>query len=142
MSFILDAQNSVNDILTYGTPVRIKFFNASGGSATYDDNKTLTQSGSDVWTTGFKQELNSKKGSFEAQLLEEGRLLFHDSRLYIGGSIPTSGILRIGIGSPSREEYQVLMEGVAASPHFDSGGELAYKKLFIRFLKNGSLMGE
>jgi hypothetical protein len=135
-------RTEVQNVLNYGTPVCIKYFNVSGGSAVYDDNKVLTQSGTDFWTTGFNQELSSRKGSNEAQLVEEGRLLFNDSRLYLIGTVPTSGIMRVGIGSPTPQQFQVLFEGVAQSPVFDTTAEVAYKLLYVRFLKNGSLMGE
>ena len=54
------------------------------------------------------------------------------------GTISTSGeFLKIGLGSPVRDEYAVIGQGFEV---WELGaGEKVYKKGFIRYLPNGSL---
>ena len=64
----------------------------------------------------------------------------NDTKLYIGGSVPTSGTIKIGLGSPTiTGEYSLLSEGVMK---WDVNATPVLKKLFIRRLTNGSLAGE
>lgn len=134
-----DFTNTVN---RYGQPVCLKFYNQSGAVASYDDDKVLTQSGTTIWTSGLMQSLNSRFGSADAQLVQEGRIKFDDSKVYIPGDVYTTGgvPLKIGIGSPTPTWYVCLPEGVNVSPLIDGGA--VYKKLYVRYLNSGSLSGE
>jgi len=127
--------------LAEGQAICLRYYaysNASGLS--YDDSGSLVVSGTNLWTIGLKQLISSKYGSSEAQLLLEGKILKDDSKLYINGSIPTSGTLKIGLGSPVTEWFRVLSEGVDNGPMVN--GDAVYKKLFMRFLPTGSLDNE
>ena len=126
----------------YGQDVCLKFYSVSGATSGYDDGKVLVQSGNTLWCRGMKQPISSKFGSTDAQLVQQGRILFDDSKLYVNGSVYTNGTqpIKVGIGSPSPVWFRTLPEGVDTSP--DVGGETVYKKFYLRYLQNGSLAGE
>jgi hypothetical protein len=142
MSLLTDAQAQVNQVIGYaGEKIRIKYYNMFSPGSGYDDEKIMTQSGSDFWTSGLRQGINSQQGSDDAQYLQQGIILSHDSKLYVPGTTPTSGLIKIGMeGSPCTMEFQVLRDGMDIGVHVNA--DAAYKKLYIRFLKNGSLDGE
>lgn len=133
-----DVEQTIND---GGVQVRFRYFTGSGASFGYDNYSNLTQSGSDVWTSGLHQPLTSQSDneSSQAQFQEQGYLKHGDSRLYVLGDVIISGTLKIGIGSPVREEYQIIEGGVKSWP---VQGVDIYHKLYIRKLTNGSLFGE
>jgi hypothetical protein len=88
------------------------------------------------------QSLSSANGSSDSQLVQQGRLLFDDSKLFVNGSAYTNGTqpMKIGVGSPSPAWYASLPEGVDGGPLVD--GAPVYKKIYMRYLVNGSLAGE
>ena len=132
-------RTDVDSILNYGDRIRIKYFVGSVGSAFYDDQQVLTQTGTDIWTSGLIQPINTSIGGYDASFLEQGKIMQNDSKLYINGRINTSGILRIGVGSPSTREYSMLPDGTNVQL---INGSPVYKKVFIRILPLGSLYGE
>ena len=139
-------RKDLNEILHYGQPVRFRFFNISGASAAYDDDVVLTQSGTDLWTSGLVQPIviggaNQTRGSNEAVLVEQGKLLNDDLRVYVDGSVNLSGVWRVGIGSanPPTREYSLVPKGITSWP-LDINS--VYKKVFVRVLPTGSLIGE
>ena len=98
--------------------------------------------GSDTWTSGIVQNIGERSPfkSNEAFLLEQGKLLAGDKRLYVAGSHQFSGAaFKIGLGSPPTDEYRVVEDGIIAYPIMGSD---IYQKVFIRILTNGSLVGE
>ena len=135
--FRVDFNQVLGDI---GEMVRFRYFNTTAAAAgSYDDIITLAQSGNDLWTTGLHHPINATRGSSDAVLVEQGRVLNTDSKLYINGSIATSGVFRVGIGSPTpRSEYGVV-EGVIS---WSVMGSPVYKMMYIRALPTGSLEGE
>ena len=129
-----DVDGIIND---YGNQVRFQYFSVSFGAGSYFDNaQTLTQSGTDFWTSGLIQPVGGTDSSEDAILLEQGRIKKSDKKIYFNGAISTSGTFKVGIGSPVQEEYAVIPEGITAWP---VGSGIAYKKVFMRFLPNGSL---
>jgi hypothetical protein len=119
-----------------GEWVRIKKYVIADTGSYYDDSYSLSFD-SEEWTRGMQQPVNGNRNSYEARLLEQGKITTNDSRLYMLGDVGTSGtILKIGIGSPVRMEYSVLEGGVEAWP---LGSSLVYKKMYIRYLQTGSL---
>jgi hypothetical protein len=136
-SVLTALQDGFSDILTNGEKIRIKYYDTSFGAGSYyDDDITLTQSGTDYWTSGIIMPINTSKGSAESILVEQGKLLTNDSKLYINGDINVSGTIKIKRGT---EEYNLLSEGVNK---WDIQGDDIYKKLYIRRLTTGSLYGE
>lgn len=127
-------------MLKYGERCRFRYFSVSYGAGSYyDDDVTLTKSGNDLWVSGLHFPLNVKDGSTESFLVEQGRLLNNDTKLYIRGDIESSKLMKIGLGSPIRHEYSIIPDGIN-EPKLN--GEGVYKKLFIRVLPTGSIKGE
>ena len=130
-----------NKVVTVcGQKVRFRYFTrASGSGNTYDDDITLTQSGSDLWLSGVIQPILGPKGNDEAALWEQGRIIFGDNKLYVHGNVSTSGLWRVGIGSPNLQEFGITEAGQNA---WNIGGTTVYKKLYVRYLPTGSLAEE
>jgi len=143
MSYISDFQNAVNDVLGLSKTIRIKYYNTSFGAGSYyDDDVTLTQSGSNLWISGVILPITNKFGSNDAVLLEQGKILTNDTKLYIQGSMNTSGTLKIGLGSYTNMsgcEYSIIPEGITT---WSVNGSPIVKKLYVRYLPTGSLIGE
>ena len=143
MSIVTDFQAGVNEALDLGKPVRFQYYSTGYGAGSYyDDDVTLTKSGDDLWMSGVVLPITNKQGSNDAILLEQGQILMNDSKLYIDGSISTSGTLKIGLGSyvnMSGCEYSLLVEGVT---NWEVNNTDILKKLYVRNLTTGSLAGE
>lgn len=137
-----DFDNQVN---SRGQIFRIKRYTEviGGGGSYYDDDVALTHmTGSDTWSSGLVQNVGTASPfkSNEAFLLEQGKLLAGDKKIYVAGSHDFSGAaFKIGLGSPPTDEYRVIDDGIIAYPLMGSN---IYQKLFIRILTNGSLTGE
>ena len=121
-----------------GLPLRIKYYNTTypGAGSYYDDDRTLSQSGSDLWISGVIMPVRAKEGSDEAYLMSQGRILMEDKALYINGSISVSGIFQIGVGSPPATENAVVGEGITS---WTLENTSIIKKLYLRVLSPGSL---
>ena len=123
-----------------GKPFRIKYFTQAIGSV-WDDNSTLTQSGADLWISGIVLPLDTRPGSRESILVEQGKLIDSDMRLFMHGSVILTGSemqVKIGFGSPVQIEFTTIGETIA--PEFAE--QYIYSKTYIRRLTNGSLLGE
>ena len=135
-----------NMISKVGKPIRIRYFSQETGSV-WDDDVTLTEiTGSELWTSGVVLPLNNKQGSEDVNLVEQGKLRNQDQKLYVNGSLDFTGIgsnlkIRIGMnGSPTQiDNYTMLSLG--GTPYKAQGTQI-YKKVFIRRLPLGSLVGE
>ena len=145
MTIVQDFQNGVAEALDFGQLVRVKYYSTGYGAGSYyDDDITLTQSGDNLWTSGVTLPVSTRegKGSTDAVLLEQGKLLTSDTKLYIDGSVNTSGTIKIGLGSYTNMsgcEYSLLGEGVIK---WDVNATPILKKLYVRYLTTGSLIGE
>ena len=118
-----------------GRPIRVTTFAESGATTGYDDDVVFI-SGTDTWTSGLVMPIDANRGSSEAILIEQGRLLSNDLICYVLGEIQTSGAgVRIGLGSPPTESYYIIPEGVTA---WEIGGTKVYKKVYLRDLTLGS----
>ncbi len=137
-----ELQKEVKEILNYGEPIRFKYYNISYGAGSYyDDDVTLTQSGTNAWASGLVQPIDQSRGSTDAILLEQGKILMNDSKIYVLGSVQTSGLgqIKVSIGSPTFQEYQIINDGTI---QWVVNGSPVYKKIYVRFLTNGSFIGE
>ena len=136
-----DFKEGLNEVLKYGEVVRIRYFNPSAGAGSYyDDNVALTVSGN-LWVSGVVLPIDQSRGSSDATLVEQGKLLTTDTKLYIDGLIDTSGTLRIGFpsGTPPTNEYSILNAGVIS---WSVNAEDIVNKVYLRVLPTGSLVGE
>ena len=140
MSAISDFQLGVEEALTYGQQINIKYYTESFGAGSYyDDAVTVSQSGVTFWTSGVVLPITQTRGSEDAVLVEQGLLLTNDSKLYIAGSIPTSGTIKVGLGNPTTAEYSIIGNGII---NWSVNETDILKKLYIRQLTNGSFIGE
>lgn len=112
-----------------------------GGGSYYDDAFSLAASGNAVWASGLIQPLQTNdKGGDDAFLFQQGRILEDDSKMYLLGDIQTSGIVKVGVGSPTiSRQYKIIPEG---SHHWKINNEPGLKKIYLRALPLGSLAGE
>ena len=135
------ARADFQQLLSQSQSVRIRYFNVSGADANYDDDVVLTQSGTDFWASGLVQPLDLQRGSYDAVLVEQGKLLQNDLKCYVPHTVETSGTWRIGIGSsnPPKREYAITDGGIISWTPF---GEIVYQKLYLRYLTTGSLSQE
>lgn len=142
MTIVSELQSDINQILSYGEQIRIKYYNLIyGASDYYDDDTTLTLSGA-TWTSGIILPIDSRTGGYDALLLQQGKVIVDDKKIYVVGTVQTSGLapIKIGIGSPPTKEYQVLEDG--HNIQWSLNGSPVYKKIYVRFLPNGSFIGE
>ena len=123
----------------FGMPVRIRFFTSSIGSV-YDDDRTLTASGTDIWTSGIVQNLGANSNTYEGRMIEQGRFNITDSKAYVANDVPTSGTFKFGVGSPVNQEFALADGGMIFEP--PNSSVIVYKKLFLKSLPTGSLPGE
>ncbi len=127
----------INFVEQYGDYIRLQVYTQSYSGGEYDDKNYLTKSGTDLWTRGIVQPVRGKFGSDEAKLMEAGKLVHDDSRIYLPGSYRDSLTVftKIGIGSPTPVEYSLLEEGRAT---WKAGSNPVYEKVYGRVLNNGS----
>ncbi len=146
MAFKETLQHGFDSILNKaGNQVMFRYFNETIGSV-WDDETTLAISGEDLWTSGVIMPLDSREGSHDSVLMEQGKLIDGDKRLYVNGSLSITGsdtIFKVLLGSQTiisgLDAYTTIPLGAIAP---EAQGEKIYKKVYIRRLTNGSLLGE
>lgn len=126
----------------YGQQIKIQYYTQSGVPGSYDDDITISQSGTDLWTSGMIFGLtNATYGSAEALLLEQGKLLSDDVAIYLPGNVILSGArIKIGLGSPVDQTRQVIYPGVDSTPTVTYNN--SFSKIYTRILNGGSFYGE
>lgn len=129
-------------LINSGKPVMLRHFTVGFGAGSYyDDNRTLSKSGNDVWVSGLHAPLNMRFGSQDSQFLMQGRVKIGDSKLYLLGNTETTDFMKLSIGSPpgSGTMYKCREEGVVSMP-LDTP---VYKLLYLTKIGGtGSLVGE
>ena len=140
MSDVTSWQNAFQSTLNRNSDkVRLRYFTATIAAGSYDDTQVLTKSGTDLWISGQVQPVNDTQGSNDAVLLEQGKIKTSDKKIYIKGEHDTSGTIKFGVGSPTPVEHSLIEDGVIA---WSIDGTIIYKKIFLRELATGSLVGE
>jgi len=122
-----------------GGQIRVQYFTSTIGSV-WDDDTTWAQSGGDLWTSGIILPISHQRGTSESILLEQGKLIEDDKRLFIHGSLVLTGsemTTTIAVGSPIIERYTILDSDIQVSV-FDTP---IYRKVFLRRIGGtGSLL--
>lgn len=113
---------------------QINIISYSISGADYDDQVTQTLTGSRV-ISGLVFPVESKQGSQEALLLNQGKLLTKDKVLYTG-SFTISGNLLIEIGSKTGDFYTIIPDGIQS---YGTNGNIIFNKIFLRHTIPGSL---
>ena len=121
-----------------GNVFRLRYFTETIGSV-WDDNRTLAASGNDFYTSGVILQIDNSKGSNDQTLIEQGRLRYDDSKIYLSGTIPTTSGVRVFTISISGVDrvYQNVMPGNIVPQYF---GNNVYQKLYVREVTTGSLL--
>jgi len=126
-----------------GKIIRVRYYTMTIGSV-WDDDTTLTEvTGSEVWTSGIVLPLDNRPSSADSLLVEQGKLTNQDQRLYVHGSLVLTGSefkTKIQLGSSTTAETYSIIEPGAIT--YEAQGQQIYKKVYIRRLTTGSLMGE
>ena len=127
-----------------GTPIRVQYFTTIYDD-TYDESISLVQSGGDLWTSGVFFSLSNKPGHSDSILLEQGKLINGDSKLFIHGSLLLTGSelsIKITIGSPASIDtnYSLITPGPIS---YSVSNTPIYKVVYIRKIGGmGSLFNE
>ena len=125
----------------FADQVRVRYFNKAYDDV-YDDSMQLVQSGVDLWVSGTIQSLDTTRGSTDANLLEQGKLVNNDTKIFFHGSLvltDTNQVFKLQIGSPIGNEYSLIPIGGIDK---QVQGTKIYKMAYVRMLTNGSLIGE
>ena len=121
-----------------GNLFRMRYYTETIGSV-WDDDRTLTQSGNDVYTSGIILQIDGNKGSEDQILMEQGRIKYDDSKIYLSGNaLTTSGVRVFTIAISGADiVYQNVLPGNIVPQYF---GNNVYQKLYVRQLTTGSLL--
>ena len=109
----------------------------------WDDEVTLTQD-SQVWTSGIELPIDAREGSDDSVLVTQGKLIDGDIKMFMHGSLFLVGSgLQITVGlngspDPSRR-YAPIPIGMIG-PKVEN--QRIYRKVYLRELTNGSLLGQ
>lgn len=128
-----------------GTPIRIQYFETLEEDETFDDSVILTQSGGDLWTSGIIFPLSTEAGHSDSLLLEQGKLINGDNKLFIHGSLLLTGSelsIKITVGSPPSVDtnYSLIPPGPTSQSVSNTP---IYKTVYIRRVGGtGSLLNE
>lgn len=143
----VEAQDLIADfhqVLQYGERVRFRYYTVSGADTGYDDDIAHLPSGtgvniSGVMVSGMIQPVTNKFGTQDALLLQQGLIKSNDIKIYVDGTVNTSGAFKMGLGSPNYSEYIMASGGII--PHYITGS-VVYKTIYAQSLPTGSLRGE
>ena len=91
-----------------------------------------------LWTSGIVLPVNTRRGSEDAVLLEQGKLQEKDKKLYVNGSLDFVGIdqvVKVTLGSPTGDVFSTIPLG---GIKYDALGIDVYKRQYLRLLPTGS----
>jgi len=132
-------------IQSNGELIRLRHYEKSwSGTSDYDEEYiTLQATGGTIWVKGMHFPISDKAAGEDHKYLEQGIIRLDDKKLYLAGSVTVystgSKITKIGIGSPTTDEYQIIERGIQTQ---SLGGTDVYHKIYIRYLTAGSFIGE
>ena len=120
-----------------GRTLRLRYY-TYGVVSVWDDARTLTASGTDLYVSGVVLNIDSTEGSSDQVLLEQGRIQFGDKKIYVAGSIDTTSGVKVFTVAISglNEVYREITPGIF-TPQYQ--GETGYKKVYGRLIPGGSL---
>ena len=120
-----------------GNVLRVRYYTETIGSV-WDDERTITKSGNDLYISGTIHKIDAMRGSEDQVLLEQGRIAYNDTKFFINGSVQTtSGIRIFTIGISGIDQVFREITPGAIIPQF--AGTNVYKKIYGRLIPNGSL---
>ena len=117
-----------------GISIRIiNYPNIGFANAGYDDEQLISASGTS--TSGGC--IHMPIGPSDRQYVEQGLIMWNDSKMFIAGSIGISGNSVIAIGNTG-SLFEVLPQGIL---RYDVSGTTIYQKVFIRQTASGQHAG-
>lgn len=122
-----------------GNVLRIRYYTESALGSVWDDDRTISKSGADLYISGVISRMDSSDGSEDQVLLEQGRIRYNDSKIYVNGSIQTTSGIRvftIAISGTDRV-YEEVLPGVYSPQYL---GTDIYKKVYLREVPLGSVL--
>lgn len=124
----------LNLIMQNGIQSTVSIISFAFTDSDYDDVTTQTLTGSTV-TSGLLYPFRGAKGSEEALLLEQGKLLQQDKILFLPGSpqINFSGNILIDVGG---SKFTMVPAGLQS---WQLSGSDIYHKIYLRHTIPGSL---
>jgi len=125
-------RNGLNFLQSQGINTTITQINYTISDSDYDDVTTQTIGGSGT-ISGLVFPVRGTQGSYEAMLLEQGKIRTNDKHLYLLGSINLSGNLIFDING---EKYTLIPDGIRV---WENAGSHIYSEAFVRFVVGGSL---
>mgnify|MGYP001586054639 CR=1 FL=1 len=133
--------NGLNQqIILAGNVFRVRYYTETIGSV-WDDDRTLAASGNSLYLSGIILKIDSTQGNEDQVLLQQGRIRYDDSKIFINGSIQTTSgarVFTIAVSGASTTErvYREITPGVIMPQY---AGTNIYKKIYARELPLGSL---
>lgn len=118
-----------------GKPIGITYYSLTVGSI-WDDEVILAKSGNTLWTSGIVLPI----GQADSVLVQQGKLLDGDQRLYVTGSLNFTGSemqveIQLGSATVTDQIFTTIPGGFA--PEVED--QRIYRKTYIRRLTTGSL---
>ena len=110
---VLATDALLHQIRLAGVVFRIRYYTETIGSV-WDDERTITGSTS-LYLSGIMEKIDATRGSEDEVLLEQGRIRYDDSKIFIAGSI-------------SRSKRTVPAETTSDNPKIDKLLKSASKK--------------
>src|SRR3990167_9528481 len=131
---VLATDALLHQIRLAGVVFRIRYYTETIGSV-WDDERTITGSTS-LYLSGIMEKIDATRGSEDEVLLEQGRIRYDDSKIFIAGSISTTSgtqVFTIAVSVLDRG-YREITPGAIVPQYY---GINVYKKLYVRELPNG-----
>jgi len=122
-----------------GQPIRIRYYTVVFDDV-YDESIRYLQSGNNIWTSGISFPVGGFKGATEGLLLEQGKLISSDKKMYIRGNTSLTGsnlTIDIQIGSPTGDLYSTILDGGTNW----SADNTVYTRQYIRRLTTDLING-
>ena len=111
-----------------------------GGGSVWDDTNasSFAKSGADLYFSGIILKIDATRGSEDQVLLEQGRVRYDDSKIFVNGSVQTTSGARVFTFAISGLDrvYREIEQGVNMPQYF---GMDVYKKVYCRIVDGGSL---
>jgi len=130
--------NGFNSIISKaGKPIGITYYALSHvNGSVWDDEVILAKSGNTLWTSGIVLPI----GQADSVLVEQGKLIDSDQRLYVNGSLSFTGSefqveIQLGSATTTDQIFTKIPGGI--NPEVED--QRIYRKIFIRKLTTGSL---
>ena len=119
-----------------GTQISVRYYDVVYDTV-YDEQTSLVLSGT-LWTSGVNMPINSRRGSEDSVLLEQGNVQSKDRKLYVNGSLDMTGpdqVIKVQIGSPTGDIYTTIPLGGIV---YEVTGTDIYKRQYLTLLNTGS----